>query len=77
MLLCSPLALPLLLAAQAWWKEQQPPCASRWLALVPVAGTAIALIVYGLQVQPQANLGWIALLAPAHLVLARQLWHKE
>ena len=73
LLLCSPLALGLLPAARAWWRQKLPPRWSFWLALVMVAGCAGALLLYGLQVRGQAHLGWIMLLTPAHAVLAWQL----
>lgn len=77
LLLCTPLVLPLLLAARCWWQQRLPPRWSAWLSLVPVAGSGLALFLYGLQVQPQSNLGWILLLAPSHLVLAWQLYRKD
>lgn len=73
LLLCPPLALALLPAARRWWHQRQP---ARWmwpLGLLVLACSGIALLLYGLQVRPQAHLGWIALLAPAHAVLAWQL----
>ena len=74
LLLCTPVVLPLLaLRAQ----NGPSPRWARVLALLPVIGSGIALLVYGLQVQPQYNPGWIALLAPAHAVLAWQLWQKD
>lgn len=77
LLLCTPLTLPLMRTAWCIWHGRQVPRWSRWLALLPVITSALALLIYGLQVRPQENLGWIALLAPAHAVLAWQLWRKR
>lgn len=73
LLLCSPLALGLLPAARRWWQGRQPASGFFWLALLLLAGSLFALLLYGLQVRGQAHLGWIVLLTPAHAVLAWQL----
>lgn len=73
LLLCSPLALALLPAARQWWQQRQPSRWLGWIALLLLAASGVALLLYGLQVRPQVHLGWIALLAPAHAVLAWQL----
>ena len=73
LLLCSPLALAMLPAARAWWQRRQAARWLFWLALLLLLGCGLALLLYGLQVRPQFQLGWIALLTPAHAVLAWQL----
>lgn len=70
LLLCSPLALALLPAAWAWWHRRSPARVSFILALLLLGGCLAALLLYGLQVRPQAQLGWIALLTPIHAALA-------
>lgn len=72
LLLC-PLGLALLPAAWQWCRGARPGPLAFWLAAANVLSAAIALMFYGLQLQPQAHAGWIALLLPIHLVLAWQL----
>lgn len=73
LLLCSPLGLLLLPTAWRWWQHRGAPRPAFWLACANAVAAAGALMLYGLQVVPQAHLGWIALLLPVHLVLAWQL----
>ena len=74
LLLFSPLCLMLL---PAWWRSGHASWSispiSRWLAGVIAVLAAFALFSKILTSFPQANLHWILLLLPAHLVLARTI----
>lgn len=73
LLLCSPLALGLLPSAYRLWQGKAPPRMTFPLALLLLAAAGLALLLYGLQVRPQGQLGWIALLLPVHAMLAWRL----
>lgn len=72
LLVFSPLCLLLL---PTWWRSMHcawsPSTASRWLAGAIALLAAFGLFSKILTSFPQANLHWILLLLPAHLVLAR------
>jgi hypothetical protein len=78
LLVFSPLCRLLL---PVWWRSAHPAwspsTASRWLAGTIAVLAAFALFSKILTSFPQANLHWILLLLPAHLVLARSLVQRR
>ena len=75
LLLMSPLCLLLLPGAWALLRGRAPTPRFRMLLLAVAVLAALACLPLWLQVQPQRNGHWIALLLPLHLALAR-LWGR-
>jgi hypothetical protein len=78
LLVFSPLCLMLL---PAWWHSANASWsispASGWLAVVIAVLAAFALFSKILTSFPQANLHWILLLLPAHVVLAQAVFGRR
>jgi hypothetical protein len=75
LLLLDPLCLLLLPGAWSLLRGRTPTPRFRSLLLAVVVLAALALLPLWLQVQPQRNGHWIALLLPLHMALAR-LWAR-
>ena len=61
--------------AWAWLRGHPLPRGGRWLSAAVALLAACAPLLYLLDRHPQANLPWIALLLPLHLLLAWAVWH--
>ena len=77
LLLLDPLCLALL---PAWWRamreDWRPSRTARWLAGLVLAAAGFAVFSKVLPWFVQANVHWIALIVPIHLVLAATLWRQ-
>ncbi len=70
LLLLSPLAWLLLPGGWRIARGRAPGHLFAWVAMLVAALAALAVFVYGLQLLPQRNAHWIALLLPVHAALA-------